>query len=359
MFKGKRVEGRWQSPGRVNLIGEFTDYNLGFVLPFTIARRVDVAVALLDEPEVLVSSGGASNFVVRRIDDLDPSDAFTWASYVLGTVWAFREYGLEVPGLEFSLHSSLPSGAGLSSSAAIEAAVAVAINDITSANLDNTQLARLCHQAETEFVGVPVGMMDQLAVLNAQPLNAMLIDCRDQSIEQVPFAPDGLLVIDTGVRHSNRDGSYALKRSQCAEAAAKLGVTSLRDADPDMVRNHLKGDLAKVARHVVTENRRVIETVKRLSTGQSIGDLLTDSHRSLQQSFGVSCPELDCVVDTAMLNGAEGARMFGAGNGGCALVLADDKEGMSTIIESEFRSRGYRPPRSFAVRPTGCAGRVL
>jgi galactokinase len=330
---------------------------MGFVLPFAISRRLHVNVALLDEAEVVVSSTLARDVVVRDLDGLAPSEPFSWASYVLGTVWAFQEYGVEIPGFEFSLHSEIPAGAGLSSSAAVEAAVAVAINDITGAGLDRLQLARLCHKAETEYVGVPVGIMDQLAVLNAQPNNAMLIDCFDQSMQQVPFSPNQLLVVDTMVRHANRDGSYALKRAQCAQAAARLGVTSLREADLSMVEN-LDGELAKVARHVVTENARVTETVSRLSNGQPIGDLLLASHRSLQHSFGVSCPELDCVVDTAMSNGAEGARMFGAGNGGCALVLADDWQTIASKIEDEYRSRGYRPPQSFVVGPSGGAGRI-
>ncbi len=358
LVRGKESSGLWQSPGRVNLIGEFTDYNMGFVLPFAISRRLHVNVALLDEAEVVVSSTQASGVVVSELDALEPSDAFSWASYVLGTVWAFREFGVEIPGLEFSLHSEIPSGAGLSSSAAIEAAVAVAINDITGAGFDRLQLARLCHKAETEYVGVPVGIMDQLAVLNAEPHNVMLIDCLDQSIQQVPLSLDQLLVVDTMVRHANRDGSYALKRAQCAQAAARLGVNSLREADLSMVESKLDGDLAEVARHVVTENDRVIATVTRLTIGQPIGDLLLASHRSLQHKFGVSCPELDCVVDTAMSNGAEGARMFGAGLGGCALVVADDCQMIAAKIEAEYQIRGYRPVQSFVVSPSGGAGRV-
>ncbi len=270
----------------------------------------------------------------------------------------FENMGKDVPGLEFALHSEIPLGVGLSSSAAVEAAVAVAINDITEANLDALQLAVLCHKAETEYVGVPVGMMDQLAVLNAQSERAMFIDCLDQSIRQVPFSPNQLVVVDTRVRHANRDGSYALKRSLCAQAAAQLGVESLREASVSSVERNLDGVIAKVARHVVTENERVSETVDRLSCGKSIGDLLLASHRSLQYCFGVSCPELDCVVDTAMSNGAEGARMFGAGNGGCALFLAGDWQQIVAKVESEFKGRGFRPPRAFVVHPCGGAGRV-
>ena len=358
LHRGRPAAGIWQSPGRVNLIGEFTDFNMGFVLPFAISRRLHVVVAVLDEPEVVVSSAQTSDVVVGYVSQLDPSDAFSWGSYVLGTVWAFRESGVELPGLEFSIDSDIPLGAGLSSSAAIEAAVALAINDITGAAMNREQLARLCHKAETEYVGVPVGMMDQFAVLNAQPNNAMLIDCREQSIQQVRFPIDQVLVVDTKVHHKNRDGSYALKRSQCAQATSRLGVHSLREADITMVERSLEGDLAKVARHVVTENERVVETVRRLSKGQSVGDLLLASHRSLQHDFGVSCPELDCVVDTAMSHGADGARMFGAGNGGCALVVSDDWEMIATSIDVEYRRRGFRPPQCFVVSPGGGAGRV-
>ncbi len=358
LLRGKKPEGRWQSPGRVNLIGEFTDYNMGFVLPFAISSRLHVLAARLDNPEVVVSSGQASDVVVRNLDELTPADSFSWASYVMGVVWAFQESGVDVPGLEFAIHSEIPSGAGLSSSAAIEAAVAVAINDITESRFDASQLAQLCHQAETEYVKVPVGMMDQLAVLNARSDGAMLIDCLDQSIRQVPFSPDHLVVVDTRVRHANRDGSYASKRSLCVQAALRLGVDSLREANLLMVESSLDGELAKVARHVVTENQRVIDTVSRLSRGESIGDLLVASHRSLQHDFGVSCPELDCAVDTAMSSGADGARMFGAGNGGCALFLADDWRHVVSDVEGEFERRGFRPPNCFEVRPCDGAGRV-
>ena len=358
LLRGKRPEGHWQSPGRVNLIGEFTDYNMGLVLPFAIPRRLHVLAAKLDDPEVVVSSAQTSDVVVRNLNELTPGGPFSWASYVTGVVWAFQEYGVDVPGLEFAIHSELPSGAGLSSSAAIEAAVAVAINDITESRLNASQLARLCHQAETEYVGVPCGFMDQFAVLNARSDNAMLIDCLDLSIQQVPFSPHYLVVVDTMVRHTNSDGAYALKRSQCLQAAARLGLQSLRESDLSMVEGHLEGDLAKVARHVVTENERVIETVNRLSRGEPIGDLLVASHRSLQHTFGVSCPELDCVVDTAMSSGAEGARMFGAGNGGCVLVLAEDWQLVLSNVEQEFKSRGFQSPQNFVVSPCDGAGRV-
>jgi galactokinase len=358
LLRGKVAEGQWQSPSRVNLIGEFTDFNMGLVLPFAITRRLQLLVARLDSPEVVITSSKRRDVVVMNLDELKPANPFSWASYVLGTVWAFQEAGVEVPGLEFSFHSEIPSGAGLSSSAAIEAAVAVALNDITEANFDPVGLARLCHKAETQYVGVPVGMMDPLAVLNAKSEHAMLIDCLDQSIRQVPFVQNQILVIDTRVHHVNRDGGYAFKRSQCERAAARLGVTSLREADLSMVENTLDGELAKVAQHVVTENERVAETVRRLSTGQPIGDLLIASHRSLQHCFGVSCPELDVIVDTAMTNGAMGARMFGAGNGGCALVVTDDWQLIVSKVEAKYQSYGYRPPRSFVVSPTGGAGRV-
>jgi galactokinase len=358
LLRGKRPEGRWQSPGRVNLIGEFTDYNMGLVLPFAISRRLHVLAALLDDPELVVSSDQTNDVVVRNLNELSSSDSFSWASYVTGVVWAFQQYGVDVPGIEFAIHSEMPSGAGLSSSAAIEAAVAVAINDITASHLDASQLARLCHKAETEYVGVPCGIMDQFAVLNARSESAMLIDCLDFSIQQVPFSPHHLIVVDTRVRHTNRDGGYALKRSQCMQAASRLGIASLRDASLSMVEESLDGDLAKVAFHVVTENGRVIETVGRLSRGEPIGDLLLASHRSLQHYFGASCPELDCVVDTAMSSGAEGARMFGAGNGGCALVLAEDWQHIVFDVEREFQSRGFRSPQSFVVRPCDGAGRM-
>lgn len=355
---GRPAIGYWQSPGRVNLIGEYTDYNLGFVLPFAIDRRVFVAVAKSNEPGVTIRSERKNSVVSRKYSSLRRNEPVTWASYVLGVIWAFHQSGISLPGLEVSLDSDIPPGAGLSSSAAIEAAVAVAINDITSTGLSRLHLAKLCHVAETEYVGIPVGIMDQMAVVNGRSRHAMLIDCRDESVVQVPLNVEQIMVIDTRVRHSNKDGRYAQKRERCAWAVSQLGVSSLREANLTMVDDALEGESRRIARHVVTENDRVLETVNRLSNGESIGDLLVSSHRSLQYDFDVSCQELDCIVDVAMANGADGARMFGAGLGGCAIMIADDPPRIVTLVEKEFYRHGYRPPRSFGVIASDGAGAV-
>lgn len=355
---GRSVIGYWQSPGRVNLIGEYTDYNLGFVLPFAIDRRAFVGVARLDEPKVIISSKSKTTVVTRNYSSLRRNETVTWASYILGVLWAFQQRGITLPGLEIALDSEIPSGAGLSSSAAIEAAVAVAVNDIVATKFGRPDLAKLCHVAETEYVGVPVGIMDQMAVVNAKNGHAMLIDCRDESVAQVPLDTHQIFVVDTCVRHSNSDGQYAHKRAQCALAASQLGVNSLREANVEMVDEVLEGDLRKVAHHIVTENDRVLETVSRLSKGEPFGDLLLSSHHSLRKDFGVSTPQLDCVVDVAMTNGADGARMFGAGLGGCAFFIAEDPVRIASLIEARFRRLGYSPPRSFGVIPTDGAGPV-
>lgn len=356
MPNGESPIGYWQSPGRVNLIGEFTDYNLGFVLPFAIDRRVYVGVQIIDEPLVRVTSREENESISISYSDLQSGVDNSWASYVFGTIWAFRSHGIKVPGLELSLHSSIPIGAGLSSSAAIEAAVATALNDITESDLGLAQLAKLCHSAESDYVGAPVGIMDQMAVLNGQSQKAMFMDCRENSVQYVPFNANELLIVDTRLRHSNNDGNYARNRQLCERAADQLGITSLRDANLSMVEETLRGDLRRVARHVVTENLRVIESVDRLSNARSIGDLLVDSHRSLQKDFMVTCPELDCIVEVAITYGAEGARMFGAGLGGCALVLGGDHERIASHITAEFQYRGYQPPHAFAVTSTFGAG---
>ena len=355
---GRPALGLWQSPGRVNLIGEFTDYNDGHVLPFAIDRRIVAAVGVRKDRTLVVASRQQQDVVIWPRDEFDKPPRLNWASYVMGVIWAFRQQGVDVPGLEIALDSDVPLGAGLSSSAALTAVTAVAINDITSADLSPTQLAGICLTAENDYVGVPTGMMDQFAVIHGRAGHAMLIDCELQTIDYIPLDLGSLLVVNTQIRRSNADGNYAKKRRQCALAAEALGVSSLRHANIKMVEEGLRGEMRRIARHVVTEEGRVLDAAGRLIDGRPIGDLLVASHRSLHEDFVVTIPELDCVVDTAMNFGAAGARMMGAGMGGCAIVVCDDPLEMSNHIELEFRQRGFKPPECFTVTPSPGAGVV-
>ncbi len=310
------------APGRVNLIGEHTDYNDGFVLPAAIDRFAVVAYSaneqgmlrgysLVEEEERSVSLGELS-----RTD--------SWLDYAAGVVRMHGERGIEIRGMDFVIGGDLPIGAGLSSSAAFELAIARAVFDLASSPWDPVTAARLAQRAENEFVGVPCGIMDQMAVALAEGSCAMLLDCRSLDIEAVPM-PDSLqvVVMDTGTRRALASSGYEERRRSCEEAAALLGVPALRDASRDSV-ERLDGILRRRARHVVEENERTLQMASALKRGEEsrIGSLMRESHESLRDLFEVSSPALDAMVDIASNHPAVvGARMTGGGFGGSAVAL--------------------------------------
>ena len=334
---GRPPEGQWCAPGRVNLIGEHTDYNGGLALPFAIDRHIAVAVGRRSDRLVRCWSAGGFGDAMADLDDLAPGSLVPWARYPIGVLWAFlRLGGLDLPGVDLVVESTLPAGAGLSSSAALEAAVAMAMNDLCQAGLDRLRLAQLCHAAETDFVGAPVGMLDQLAVLLAEAGHGLLIDFGSMAVEPLPLSIGPLVVVDTGIRHHTADGLYQSRRRACQQAASQLGLTDLGAATRADVEDRLTGELQQRARHVVTENGRVREAARRLPAGLGIGDLLSASHASLRDDFQVSCPELDAVVEVALAAGALGARMTGAGFGGCAIVLGLEAETLADALHGRL-----------------------
>jgi galactokinase len=308
----------WTAPGRVNLIGEHTDYNGGFVLPVAIDRFTTVAAGPRDDGVV-------------RARSLQLDDDAGWTVYVDGVVRALADEGVHVGGANVLVDSNVPAGAGLSSSAALEVAAAAALAAMAGARLELRQLAAVAYRAETEFVGVPVGIMDQTVVAVATEGHALFLDTRSLAVEHVPFNPAAhglhLLVIDSGVRRRLNDGRYAERRKECEAAAAALGVPELRDATlSDVEAAAIDETLRRRARHVVSENGRVLQAVELLRAGDlhALGPLLLTSHASLRHDFEVSSPELDQIVEDAVRRGAVGARMTGAGFGGCALALVPD-----------------------------------
>lgn len=354
---GREPDGVWSAPGRVNLIGEHTDYNGGFVLPFAIDRKTLVAAAKRADGVLTARSRQRlGEHVNVRISDLRPGAVAGWAGYVAGTVWALREAGHDIGGVDLFIDSDVPVGAGLSSSAALECAVGLAALETHGIDLPRDRLARIAQRAENEFVGVPCGLMDQMAASACKAGHALFFDVRDNVAVHEPFDPgsDGLalLVVDTRARHALADGEYALRRRDCEHAAASLGVESLRDisvAELDAVLFRLDDETTrKRTRHVVTENARVLETVERLRAGKArdIGNLLTESHVSLRDDFEVSSPELDAAVDAALRAGALGARMTGGGFGGSAIVLIDSNDvvPVSQAITHAFRELGLASP---------------
>ncbi|GHF04689.1 galactokinase [Streptomyces fumanus] len=369
---GPAPEGVWAAPGRVNLIGEHTDYNDGFVMPFALPHTAVAAVSRRDDGVLRLHSADVEGGVTElRVADLEPGTDKDWTAYPSGVVWALREAGHEITGADIHLASTVPAGAGLSSSAALEVVVALALNDLYGLGLRRWQLARLCQRAENVYVGAPVGIMDQTAAACCEAGHALFLDTRDLSQRQIPFdlAAEGLrlLVVDTRVKHSHSEGEYGKRRAGCEKGAALLGVDALRDvpyAELDAALERLADDeeVLRLVRHVVSEDERVERVVALLESGETraIGPVLTEGHASLRDDFRISCPELDLVVDTAVGAGALGARMTGGGFGGSAIVLAEaaDVPGLTGAVEEAFAAAGFRAPRVFEAVPGAGARRL-
>lgn len=368
---GYEAAGVWSAPGRVNLIGEHTDYNEGFVLPFAINRRTYAAAGLRSDSKVRVASTFAPEAVEVELSAISAASASGWSAYPLGVLWAIHEKtGTWGSGLDIFIDSDVPVGSGLSSSAAIECAVAVAVNELWQTGLSNSDLARIGQRAENDIVGAPTGVMDQSASMLGQLDQAIFLDCRDLTARAVPlgFAEAGLevLIIDTNVAHRHSEGGYASRRASCELGAALMGVKALRDLGPDdLDRAHeLLDDVTfRRVRHVVTENQRVLETVAALDSQgpRAIGALLSASHVSMRDDFEISIDELDTAVTISLRHGAVGARMTGGGFGGAAIALTPVEliSELTLAVRAEFEVLGYAEPNIFAVSAAPGAVRVF
>ncbi|MGW0411713.1 galactokinase [Streptomyces collinus] len=370
---GTRPEGVWAAPGRVNLIGEHTDYNDGFVMPFALPHQATAAVSRRTDGVLRLHSADVGDTVVElRLDSLAPGGDPNWTAYPAGVVWALREAGHPVTGADVHLASTVPTGAGLSSSAALEVVIALALDDLFGLGLERWRLARLCQRAENVYVGAPTGIMDQTASACCTGGHALFLDTRDLSQRQIPLdlAAEGLrlLVVDTQVKHAHSGGEYGRRRAGCEKGAALLGVDALRDIpydglDAALARLGDEEEVARLVRHVVTEDQRVERVVSLLHAGETraVGPVLTEGHASLRDDFRISCPELDLVVDTALSHGALGARMTGGGFGGSAIVLAEATDVTTLIkaIEEAFTAASFTPPRTFEAVPSAGARRVV
>ncbi|GGS82630.1 galactokinase [Streptomyces griseoviridis] len=369
---GSAPEGVWAAPGRVNLIGEHTDYNDGFVMPFALPHTAVAALSPRTDGVLRLHSADVDGGVTElRVADLTPEADRSWTAYPSGVVWALREAGHEITGADVHLASAVPSGAGLSSSAALEVVIALALNDLFGLGLRGWQLARLCQRAENVYVGAPVGIMDQTASACCEAGHALFLDTRDLSQRQIPFdlAAEGLrlLVVDTQVKHAHSEGEYGKRRAGCEKGAALLGVDALRDIpygelDAALERLGDEEEVRRLVRHVVTEDERVERVVGLLESGETraIGPVLVEGHASLRDDFRISCPELDLVVDTAAAAGALGARMTGGGFGGSAIVLVEaaDVDGVTKSVEEAFAAAGFTAPRTFEAVPSAGARRL-
>lgn len=372
---GYEPTGVWSAPGRVNLIGEHTDYNEGFVFPLAINRRTYTAFGKRSDGVFRVATSFSDQTHQVLLSEISAGQNYDWAAYPFGMAWAViqkaKAAGLEVDlsaGFDCFIDSDVPVGAGLSSSAAIECAVGVAINELWNLNLDDRTLAQAGQLGENQIVGAPTGIMDQSASMLGQLDHAVFLDCRTletQAIE-LGFAAAGLelLIIDTRVAHRLVDGGYAERRAACERGAELLGASSLRDvseADLTRAREIMDDVTFRRVRHVVTENQRVLDTIKTLREKgpAAIGPLMYQSHQSMRDDFEISIDELDTAVETALAHGAIGARMTGGGFGGAAIALTPIEKisEVTLAVLAEFENLGYATPNIFSVSAADGAAR--
>ncbi|WP_406692171.1 galactokinase [Saccharopolyspora sp. ID03-671] len=375
---GRAPSAVWSAPGRVNLIGEHTDYNDGFVLPMAIPHRVAVAIGPRDDRKLVATTWGDDGELHQAdelvVDDLRPGSPTGWPAFPAGVAWALREAGHAVPGLDLLIVGDVPTGAGLSSSHALQCALALAMLDHLGLAPGEpgapslAEIARLVQRSENDYVGAPTGLLDQTASLRCVESRVLFFDVRSGDAEQVPFDPRGagleLLVIDTRAKHSHSESGYGERRKGCERAAELLEVKALRDisaAQLPEANEKLPDELQPLVKHVVTENERVLSAVELLRSGgyAEIGPLLNASHASLRDDYRVSCLELDVAVDAAVQAGALGARMTGGGFGGSAIALIPtaDRARVESAVRDAFAERSLAEPRVFIAIPSAGAGR--
>lgn len=360
------------APGRVNILGEHTDYNEGFVFPAAIDREVGIVAAGRQDATVRAYSVSFSQHDEFRLDRLDRSADAAWSNYLRGVFDQFQRSGFSPSGLDLVIDGDVPVGAGLSSSAAVEVATAVTIRDLCGFSLPGAQLALLCQAAEREFVGVSCGIMDQFISTLAEEGRALFIDCRDLTYRAVPLHPEvGIVVCDSRVQRRLDNSAYNQRRRECEEAVALLApalgpIRALRDvtsAQLEELASRLPEPVRSRARHVVTENERVTRGMELLERGEidAFGRLLYRSHVSLQRDYEVSCPELDLLVEAASAQtGTVGARMTGAGFGGCTVNLVRSEAVTDWIpaVREQYRQRTGRQCEVYACRAAAGARSV-
>jgi galactokinase len=355
------------APGRVNLIGEHIDYNDGFVLPMAIERYIVIAAGMADDPSRdhglihSVELGETEQISLKVAPQPKPG---SWVNYVAGVIAGFLESGVSIAAFDAVVDSNVPVGGGLSSSAALEVATATLVEAITGKPIAGAEKALICQKAEHRFAGVPCGIMDQFSSVFGKPNELMLLDCKSQQIEPVPFETDEItvLITNSNVKHELTGGEYAERRTGCDSAKAKLGCESWRDLtmeDLESKRDLLSESEYRLARHVVTEISRTTDAAKAFSRGdyEHVGQLMYASHDSLRDDFEVSCDELDVLVEIAKGIGNEGgvigSRMTGGGFGGCTvtLVKTKDLQSVRSTIQSEYKAKTGIDAMAFATRP--------
>jgi len=358
------------APGRVNVIGEHTDYNDGFVLPMAIDRYTVIAAAPAKStsPRIQIASGAQSEIVKVSLRGEVTKGKPAWANYVRGVIAGFQRLKAKIPSLDLLIESTVPLGGGLSSSAALEVATATLLEQVSGKLLDPVQKALLCQKAEHEFAGMPCGIMDQFISVMGQAGHLLLLDCRSRETQLVPLTDKklSLLIVNTNVKHELTGGGYAKRREQCYAAAKALGVPSLRTATRKMLtaaKAQLDPVVFRRARHVIGEIDRTTKAVRAIKSGNwaKVGELMYASHAALRDDYEVSCAELDAVVEIAANIGSKGGvigcRMTGGGFGGCAVALVETAKvkAISATIAKEYRQRTRIKPTLFVSRPAAGA----
>ena len=359
---------RWiaSAPGRVNLIGEFTDFNGGFVLPMAIEQRTAMAAAPNDSGRIELRSDEVAEAVtIDLAKPLAPGRRNSWANYPMGVAAGFQELGAAIPGFDASIHSSVPLGAGLSSSAALSVATALMLEASSGTRIEPERQARLCQAAEHRFAGVPCGIMDPYISRLGRTGHVLLLDCESEAPEWIPLSDPAatVLIVNTNVRHELAAGAYAERRAHCDMAARALGVPNLRRATLRQLRE-AEGGLDEMsircARHVIGENARTLDAARCIRDGkyEELGRLMYASHASLRDDYRVSIPELDGIVEAARgigrAGGLYGCRLTGGGFGGCAvaIVRSDAVDAISERLHEAHRGRFDSPLTIFSSRPS-------
>ena len=352
------------APGRVNLIGEHVDYNDGFVMPLAIERRVVIAADVIEGNSAASIWSSYTRESVELLMDAGSPGVKGWSSYVQGVLAGFLGRGAKIPGFEAVIHSDIPAGGGLSSSAALEVATATLIEALTDEAIPPVEKALLCQRAEHEFAGVPCGFMDQFASIFGREGRLVMIDCRSRDFDYIRLGEEcgSILITDSRVSHDLKDGAYARRREECRQAAQSLDVESLRDADLGLLeskRSVLPELIFKRARHVITETQRTCDLAEALKSRdvESVGRLMYESHASLRDDYEVSCSEIDFLVELSHEMGRDsgviGTRITGGGFGGCcvSLVETDAVDEVSGRIASAYRKKTGIVPAQFVTRP--------
>ncbi len=367
----------WFAPGRANLMGEHTDYNDGFVLPFALAQGVTAIASARDDDLLVLRSKQVPDVPATvSLDSLAPGTVTGWAAYPAGVAWSLRAAGYPVRGASVDVDSDLPVGAGVSSSAALECSVGLALCSLSGVTVPRRELAAIAKRAENEYVGAPTGIIDQSATLLCQEGHALLLDCGTLEAAQVPFRPAAAgvsaLVIDTRVTHALVSGEYAARRAECEAAARLLGVRALGTVTSPRALDGLDDPLLRRrARHVITDSARAREIAAALrgpggagAGGREmyafLGKLLVEGHASLRDDFEVSWPQADVAVEAAIAEGAYGAKMIGGGFGGSvlALVPAGRVGAVRAAVTETFTARGWTPPEFIDAVPSPPGRRI-